>query len=678
MSIETSPPRRRATDNQRLALEWQLLCQAFQNLPAMLAVNFSVSIGAALVLLNDGYSYVYYWVTIVTLMTLMRLASGWYFKTHHRTQPLFDAKLIKRWKAIFAMGLLGAGVVWVTFAMLTFADDKIPPTSHFTLLIMMSAMASGATGISAPLLLTGRAYIVLMVVPASLVLLFDPNHNWIIGLLALVFGMAMLSSHSGNHRLLRASLSLKIENEQLVNNLQFLNTDLERRVNLRTQALKRIAHHDALTGLPNRRGLIEWMENSLDARNPLEAAILFLDLDRFKQINDALGHDIGDKVLQTIAYRFREICPTNCILGRWGGDEFLVITDQRADIRPLAEQLATQLIDAATAPLEMHDERLGLGLSVGIAYFPTDAQDYKDVIQAADLTVAEVKRNGRGQTLIYNDTYAETQRRRFDLSRTLTESIEQDKLHLVYQPIVDGTSGAVTAFEVLCRWRHPQFGDITPGEFIRLAEDTDKILALGEWVLRSACLAALSWENTAVKIAINVSIKQLLSGNFAQQVQSILANLNYPIARLVLEVTETLFGEDYLEQSLNTVTQLRDMGIEVHIDDFGTGYSSLSRLHQFPVAAIKIDRSFVMDLNAHSLVIIESAIMIAKRMQLKVIAEGVETAQQAEILLNLGVDGLQGYYFQAPNSTPDFTAYALTAKAQAKLGGTPLNLGTHF
>lgn len=661
MSIEASPPRRRVTDNRQLALEWQLLCQAFANLPAMLVVNFCVSIGAAFVLFSDGYTYAYHWVAIVTVMTLLRMSSGFYFKSRRRTQTSFDAKLIMRWKAIFTAGLLGAGLVWVSIAFITFTDEKIPPTSNFTLLIMMSAMASGATGISAPLLYTGRAYILLMVVPAALLILFDPSHNWVIGLLALVFGAAMLSSHSGNHRLLRASLSLKIENEQLVNNLQFLNSDLERRVNLRTQALKRIAHHDALTGLPNRRGLIEWMEQTLNAQKTQEAAILFLDLDRFKQINDALGHDIGDKVLQIIAGRFGEICPPNCILGRWGGDEFLVITDQCPEVRKFAEHLATQLIDSATAPIQMHDENLGLGLSVGIAYFPTDARDYKDVIQAADLTVAEVKRSGRGQTLVYNDTYAETQRRRFDLSRTLSESIEQDKLHLVYQPIVDSCSGEVTAFEVLCRWRHPQFGEITPAEFIRLAEDTDKILALGEWVLRTACQSALAWGDNArtIKVAINVSIKQLLSNDYAGQVCATLRRLQFPFERLVLEVTETLFGEEYLDQSLATVIQLRDLGIGVHIDDFGTGYSSLSRLHQFPVAAIKIDRSFVMQLDAQSMVIIESAVMIAKRMQLKVTAEGVESAEQAKILTMLGVDYLQGYFIGKPDKTPQFAPFHL-------------------
>ncbi|RYZ92784.1 MAG: EAL domain-containing protein, partial [Moraxellaceae bacterium] len=284
------------------------------------------------------------------------------------------------------------------------------------------------------------------------------------------------------------------------------------------------------------------------------------------------------------------------------------------------------------------------------------------VIQAADLTVAEVKRNGRGQTLVYNDTYAETQRRRFDLSRALAQSIEHNKLHLVYQPIVESKTGVVVALEVLCRWRHPVLGDINPDEFIRLAEDTDRIIALGNWVLHTACESTLQWGNSAknVKIAVNVSIKQLLSHDFAGHVWATLKRLEFPFERIVLEVTETLFGEEYLEQSLATVTQLRDYGIEVHIDDFGTGYSSLSRLHQFPVAAIKIDRSFVMQLDAQSMVIIESAVMIAKRMNLKVIAEGVETAHQAKILVRLGVDNLQGYYFGKPNCTPRLEPLNLT------------------
>ncbi|HEY6529199.1 MAG TPA: EAL domain-containing protein [Cellvibrionaceae bacterium] len=659
MNSESPSPRRRATDNHVPALEWQLLCQAYQNLSITLMVNLSVTIGGSIVLYTDGYSYVHLWIILTALMTAVRLATGMYFKSRYNLNAVVDTKTIIIWKSIFTAGLISAALVWALIALVTITYSQIPPTSRYTLLIIMSAMASGATGITAPLKTAGRIYIAIMILAPSIIMIFYSNNDAVIGVLGLIFCAAMVATHTSNHKLLRASLTLKLENEQLVNNLQYLNTDLERRVNLRTQALKRIAHHDSLTGLPNRRGLIEWMESSLDAKNPHEAAILFLDLDRFKQINDALGHDVGDKVLQTIAIRFNDICPKQCILGRWGGDEFLLITHQGPDIRTEAEYLAKELIDAATAPLEMNNEKLGLGLSVGIAYFPSDAHDYKDVIQAADLTVAEVKRNGRGQTLVYNDTYAETQRRRFDLSRALAESIELNKLQLVYQPIVESKTGQVVALEVLCRWRHPLLGDINPDEFIRLAEDTDRIIALGDWVLRTACVATLQWGSSAnsIKIAVNVSIKQLLSYDFAGYVCSTLKRLQFPFERIVLEVTETLFGEEYLDQSLATVTQLRDYGIEVHIDDFGTGYSSLSRLHQFPVAAIKIDRSFVMQLDAQSMVIIESAVMIAKRMNLKVIAEGVETAAQAKILVQLGVDYLQGYYFGKPNGVPQMEPF---------------------
>lgn len=652
---------RRASDTYLPALEWQLLKQAFNNLPAMLMVNLSVTLGAVYIIHNDGHSIAYIWPLFVVVLTALRAATGYQFKIRQANKTLADEKTLNFYKLLYGGGLISAALTWDLVALLTFSD--MAQTTRYSLIIIISALGSGATGITAPLGNIARIYITLIVLPPSFLLILNSPHDLVTGILGIIFCIAMLVSHASNHKLLRASITLKLENEQLVNNLKYLNTDLERRVSLRTQALKRIAHHDALTGLPNRRGLIEWMEESLHTNNPLEAAILFLDLDRFKQINDALGHDVGDKVLQTIAIRFNDICPKDCILGRWGGDEFLLITQQRPDIRAIVEQLAKKLIDAATAPLEMNNEKLGLGLSVGVAYFPTDACDYKDVIQAADLTVAEVKRNGRGQTLVYNDTYAETQRRRFDLSRSLTEAIEHNRLQLVYQPIVESNSGVICAYEVLCRWQHPVLGDISPNEFIRLAEDTDRIIALGDWVLITACKAALEWSTAGKekKIAINVSIKQLLSQDFCQHVQSLLLFLNFPIKRLILEVTESLFGEEYLDQALATVTQLHEAGIEVHIDDFGTGYSSLSRLHQFPVAAIKIDRSFVTQLDSQSMVIIESAVMIAKRMQLKVVAEGIETETQAKILTDLGVDKLQGYYFGKPQAIPKSEKEIFTA-----------------
>jgi diguanylate cyclase len=654
---QTPFPRRRATDQQLSIIEWQLLGLAYKNLPAMLIVNVTATLGAGFVLYSNGFSKIVYWMILVLSISAVRLMIWIGFKRIESATTGPDMSTVNRWKWPFATGLYLAAILWIYVVYTSFNFASYP--SKFTLVIIISALAGGATGMTAPLKYVGKIYISILLVCTSFILFFTSENALIISLLGLIFWLAMLSSHKNNHQILRQGLTLQLENNQLINSLQELNADLELRVNQRTQALKRIAHHDSLTGLPNRRGLIEWMENNLDQHSSDEAAILFLDLDRFKQINDALGHDVGDQVLQTIAYRFNEICPEDAILGRWGGDEFLLITPQMHNTRLQADQLAKELIKAATAPLEMNNEMLGLGLSVGIAYFPTDALSYKDVIHAADLTVAEVKRSGRGQTLVYNDTYAETQRRRFDLSRSLSDAIAQDHLHLVLQPIVDAKSGNIQAFEVLARWNHPILGEIDPEEFIHLAEDTDRITAMGDWVMRKACQLALNWgaEFSHIKISINVSIKQLLTKDFSKKTLHLLTETKFPAERMIIEVTETLFGDEYLDHTLATVTEIRSAGIHIHIDDFGKGYSSLSRLHQFPVNAIKIDRSFISELDNQGLVIVESAIMIAKRMNLDVIAEGVETLDQIKALHKLGVNALQGFYFSKPLENPMLEAF---------------------
>jgi len=642
--------RRRAAD-RNLSIELQLLSLAYQNLPTMLMVNVAAALGAIYAVYSDGYPFFIYWIIAIVVLTLFRFLTWIKFNGVARN-PAIYLQNFQTWKLIYAIGLSLAALFWVGIAACTFSTVNYE--SKFTITIIISALAGGATGIIASLKYLGGLYISILLLATSLILYLTSSDYIVISLLGIIFWIAMIITHQRNHLVLVQSLSLQLENNSLITNLKELNSSLEKRVTERTNALKQIANHDSLTGLPNRRGLIEWMEASLDKDLNEEAAILFLDLDRFKQINDAMGHDTGDLVLQTIALRFKDLCPQDAILGRWGGDEFLLITSHRKNVRKFSEELAKQLIDAATAPLKMNKEVLGLGLSVGIAYFPTDAFNYHDVIQAADLTVAEVKRSGRGQSLIFNETYAETQRRRFDLSRALSNAIEQDKLALVYQPIVDVQSGNINALEALARWQHPVLGEINPEEFINLAEDTDRIIALGNWVLNAACATATKWQesNPSTKIAVNVSLKQLLAINFSFKVDQILTEHNLNANNLILEVTESLFGIDYLDSTLATVKSLRQKGIEVHIDDFGIGYSSLSRLHEFPVTAIKIDRSFVKQLDKQGAVIIESAIMIAKRMNLKVTAEGVETLNQAKMLSKLGVDNFQGFYFSKPLIEP--------------------------
>ena len=643
-------PNRRATDQHAL-IEMQLAVLAYQNLPAMLGVNVAATLGAVFLLHADGVRHIPIWLAVVFAVSGLRLLCWFLFKRFCANANR-DQASVSTWVLLYTLGLHSAALIWVALVFATF--QLATSEAKFTVIVIISALAGGATGITAPLKYAGRIYITILLLFTSVVIYWVASEHWVFSLLGLVFWVAMIISHRNNHRVLLKSLTLQMENKQLIDNLQNLNAELEQRVHQRTEALKRIAHHDALTGLPNRLGLIDWMEKNLRADNPQEAAVLFLDLDRFKQINDALGHEVGDQVLRMIAFRFSEVCSEDSILARWGGDEFLLITTQSDDSRTRSESLARQLIETATAPLNIRDESLGVGLSVGMAYFPTDAIYFQDVIHAADLTVAEVKRAGRGHILIYNDIYAETQKRRFDLGRALTEAIQHNALTLAYQPIINVVTGEVETLEVLSRWHHATLGVINPCEFIYLAEETDRIIALGDWVLHQSCSKAYEWrtQGSAIKLAINVSIKQLLAQNFSERVSSILQDTGFPPSALILEVTESLFGEAHLDVTLKTVKDLRALGVEVYIDDFGTGYSSLSRLHEFPVTGIKIDRSFTAQLDNQGLVIIESAMLIAQRMNLNVIVEGVESEEQLIKLYRLGITAMQGFYLGRPSPSP--------------------------
>jgi diguanylate cyclase (GGDEF)-like protein len=648
---------KRATDIRIQDIEIRLLELAYRNIPVMLLVNIAASIGAVVALSGSDITFTHYWLYSVFILTILRFFGWLSFTRAIKLQHVTTKMDYHYWVRMYEVGLYTSAIFWVGLfaACLGVANQE----AKYTLSIIISALAGGATGVTAPLKIPGRIYITLLLFTSSLSLaLLAPTTDAPLSALCFIFLLAMLMSHNNNHKVVRQSLTLQQENAQLIKDLREANTSLERRVAKRTEALKRIAYRDALTGLSNRRDILEWMETYLDESKSGEAAILFLDLDRFKQINDAMGHDIGDQVLQMIAMRFKEALPEHAILGRWGGDEFIIVTEQSHNSRENAEALAKKLIEIAIAPFSMNGEKLGIGLSVGIAYFPSDADSYKDVIQAADLSVAEVKRTGRGKALTYTETYAETQRRRFDLSRALSDAIAENQLFLVYQPIVSAKTGQVVALEALARWHHPELGQINPEEFIHLAEDTDRIVALGDWVLRTACATASSWN--IAKVAVNISIKQLLSENFLTRTNEILAETHLPATQLQLEVTESLFDDENIELTLETASQLQKIGVEIHIDDFGTGYSSLSRLHQFPVNTIKIDRSFIAQTHEQSNVIIESTLMIAKHMHLKVIAEGIENAEQAKALSLLGVDYLQGFYFSMPEKQARLNTFANT------------------
>lgn len=654
---------------QEQSINTQLLALAHNNLPPMLGVNIAASIGAAWILAANGIMWVWIFLGAVLLINGVRFWGWRRFQSMQAHNAMLDTDIVHGWKSTYAIGLYFAAAIWATTVCLCINAESLDV--QFPIIVIISALAGGATGVTAPLKTEARIYITILLLPMSTAMALASPPEFVLSALSFLFLIVMLLIHNNNHKIVKESITLKIENSALISDLKNINASLEDKVSDRTQELKMIANRDTLTEIANRRGLMEWMTEHLNAKVTDDAAILFLDLDRFKQINDAKGHEVGDQVLKMVAMRFKECLTEDMMLARWGGDEFIITTVQRPTSRHIAQEQASRLIEAISAPFDINGEQLGLGLSIGIAYYPSDASTFKEVIHAADLAAAEVKRIGRGQALSFNESYAEIQRYRFDISRALANAIKSEQLALVYQPIIHAATGHVASFEALARWTHPTIGPINPADFVRLAEETDRIVALGDWVLQKACSDAAEWaqpehsqQKNVPMVAVNVSVKQLLPEDFSVRVAQILSNTGLPASRLALEVTESLFDDEHMDVVLDTVKNLKEMGIEIHIDDFGTGYSSLSRLHQFPVTSIKIDRSFILQIQSQGHVIIESAILIARNFNLKVIAEGVETQEQARELYAMGVDFFQGYYFSRPASeaelkeyTPDWQEY---------------------
>lgn len=411
-----------------------------------------------------------------------------------------------------------------------------------------------------------------------------------------------------------------------------------------------MAQHDALTDLPNRVLLRERMEHAIAVtRNGgVDLAVLMLDLDRFKEVNDTLGHPTGDALLRAVAARLRECTTETALIARLGGDEFAVIdyvTNPAVEAAALAENIKKALCE----PFDLGDHRVTVGTSIGIAIAPRDGNDSDVIMKSADLALYSAKSGGRGAFRFFEPELDQLMQARRNLERDTRKALAQGEFELHYQPFVDVESGQARGFEALLRWHHPERGLVSPAEFIPLAEETGLILPLGEWVLRAACAEAAKWPR-ALTIAINLSPAQFRSKELVSVIVGALAASGIAPHRLELEVTETVIMHDS-EAVFAALGQLRELGVRIALDDFGTGYSSLSFLQKFPFDKVKIDRSFVSELSrkkgeAHQ--IARAVVAFAASLGKTTTAEGVETAEQLDILREEGCAEAQGYYFSRP------------------------------
>jgi diguanylate cyclase (GGDEF)-like protein len=434
--------------------------------------------------------------------------------------------------------------------------------------------------------------------------------------------------------------------------------------------IAKLASEDPLTGLPNRRVFRASIEKiSGSQTRSAEFAVLFLDLDRFKVINDTLGHRIGDMLLIEVANRLQRSLQHGEVLARLGGDEFAIVMPSFASRASLATS-ARNIVETIALPYDIDGHRIRTTVSIGIAVGPKDGINADDLLMAADLALYAVKTTGRGTYCFYEHSMNEELNDRRQIETDLREAIEQHRLHLAYQPVIDLRRNAISGFEALARWDHPTLGVISPAVFIPIAEDSGLILQLGEWALRDACTQAAQWPNN-LKVAVNLSPVQFSLPNLAEVVVRVLAETGLEPHRLVLEITERLFISD-TEKTLGVLHRLKSIGVGIAMDDFGTGYSSLSSLRSFPFDKIKIDRAFVVDLgeNSQNSVIVQAVIIIARALGMTTVAEGVETAGQQRLLAALGCDEVQGYLFSNAISSdriPQLLAsWSVEAKAHAK------------
>lgn len=455
-----------------------------------------------------------------------------------------------------------------------------------------------------------------------------------------------------------------------------LNKKLKKEVNKRTEELREankvlishqrkihnLAYFDSVTSLPNRLYLMEALERNIQKASigNEKLALIYFDLDRFKHINDNLGHDIGDKVLKQVGNRIKKLIDESYTFGRVGGDEFLIIMKNISNEDKVIT-LANKIINDFNNPFIISDYKLFLTTSIGVAIYPDAGTTIKTLLKNADLAMYKAKNDGGNNYYVYTRELSEKEKDNLIIINDLRQAIKSNQFKLFYQPIIDICTNNIIGMEALIRWDKPGEGIISPARFISIAEETGLIIPIGEWVIRTACMQNRQWIEKGykpIKVSINISAKQFQQTSFAETVLRIIEETGVDPKNLVFEITESTAVID-VEYTLEMLNKLKDLGINISIDDFGTGYSSLNKLKEMNIDELKIDRSFIKDINRDikNEKIAKTIIFLAQELGIKVTAEGVETKEQLEFLLKNGCDKAQGFFYGKPVSADEFEKF---------------------
>ncbi|MEL0654062.1 EAL domain-containing protein [Pseudoalteromonas issachenkonii] len=584
------------------------------------------------------------WLSIMVILLAARAIDViWFYKTK-KDNPLFNADTYSK---RFSTGCILTALSWCGYALWFHSTSSAIETT--TTIAILSAFAGGSANLLSGSRVTAVLYSIILLAPYSFLLTFsNENYNSVLGILGLAFTSIMVASSYKSATFTHSAIKLKNQNRELLN-------EMENKVEQRTEEIYRLSNTDPLTNLLNRTAFLKNANKQLADNSQEPFALLFVDLDGFKQINDSLGHKVGDKVLKEIARRISNVCNQQLFKCRWGGDEFLILVTYQNQAELF--EFADKVLQSIGAEHEAYKYQKWVSATIGIAIYPEHGSDFNTLIRSADTAMYHQKRIAKGNINIYSDSLKLKQEREYLLSQRLACAIEENSLRLVFQPIVDSKTSKVTSFESLLRWQLDG-ENIFPDEFIAIAEQYGLITELGIWVIEQACIQAkkLSHLQPQIAISVNVSVIQLQDPDFVSKVLKIVNRHQVEPKNLHIEITESVFAEDKLT-FLTAVKALQKQGFCISIDDFGTGYSSLSSMLDIGVDIVKIDRSFIQNMDKRGLSIIHAIVQMASSLDFMVVAEGVETIEQANTLTNIGVSHLQGYYFSRPMEVDFVDAY---------------------
>lgn len=579
----------------------------------------------------DQDAKVTWWLVMVSIMICRAIC--FFFGQH------FFAKNSKYDLYVFSVGAVATALMWSFYPLYFYQNaSDLELTST---MVVIAGFAGGSAIILAANKVLATFYVLVLLLPYSILLtLSDVASHQSLGFLGLFFALFVFIKAIKFADFTIDVISTKHQNAQLL-------SSMEQKVQERTEALITLSNIDSLTSLLNRKAFLEQF-NALIHNQPetQSFAVLFVDLDGFKGINDTLSHEIGDQVLMMAAARIKNFNSESQLVCRWGGDEFIIVLPHKSVSQ--TSDFARDLIEKISEPYFDHNYRVTIGATIGISIYPEHSQFKEVLIQHADMAMYQQKRHAQGSVGYFNETLRLQLQREFNLRDQLITAIDREELRLVYQPIVNAKTGKPDAFEALLRW-NSAFGPIAPDQFIPIAEQYGQIKSIGLWVLEQACQQAKKFQliSPNLTMCVNVYVAQFQDEDFVEQISAIFQKHDFAPSGLNIEITESFFASDKLGL-MQKIKALQKMGVQISIDDFGTGYSSLSSMQDMGVDIVKIDKSFVDTIQGSGLSIITAVLLIAKELNYQVVVEGVETEEQANVLRDLNVTYLQGYYFSRP------------------------------